>query len=70
MVVYLASEQRPNAVPCVSDVVVPDRPRSSAYGDQFAFKGGTRCTVTPANVRCTNAVGHGFTLARSALKAF
>ena len=70
LVVYLASKQRPNAVPCVSDVVVPDRPRSSAYGDLFAFEAGTHCTVARANVRCANAAGHGFTLSRSALKTF
>lgn len=70
MVVYLASKQRPNAVPCVSDVVVPGRPRSSAYGDRFAFKAGTHCTVVPANVHCANVAGHGFTLSRSALKTF
>jgi hypothetical protein len=70
VVVYLASKQRPNAVPCVSDLVVPGRPRSSAYGDRFAFKAGTRCTVTPPNVRCTNTAGHGFALSRSALKTF
>jgi hypothetical protein len=70
VVVYLASEQRPNAVPCVTDVVVPNRPRSSAYGDQFAFEAGTRCTVVPANVHCANAAGHGFSLSRSALRTF
>jgi hypothetical protein len=70
IVVYLASKQRPNPVPCVSDVVVPGSPRSAAYGDRFAFKAGTRCTVVPANVHCANAAGHGFTLSRSALKTF
>jgi hypothetical protein len=70
IVVYLTSKQRPNAVPCVSDVVVPGSPRAAAYGDRFAFKAGTACTVMPANVRCTNAAGHGFTLSRSALRMF
>jgi hypothetical protein len=70
VVVYLAAKQRPNAVACVSDVVVPGSPRSSAYGDRFSFKAGTHCTVVPANVRCANSAGHGFTLSRSALKTF
>jgi hypothetical protein len=70
VIVYLTTSRRPTAVACASDVAVPAQPRSSAYGDRFVFAGGTQCTVTPENVRCSNTAGHGFVLARSAFSTF
>ena len=60
VVVYLTTTYRPTSVGCASDVAVPASPRSSVYGDVFAFRGGTRCSVVPQHVRCSNSAGHGF----------
>lgn len=64
---YLEASGRPGFT-CHGDTVVAQRP-VLAYGQTWR-QGGFACTSSPTGVRCTNASGHGFTLARAKYSLF
>ncbi len=53
---------------CVSDAIEPGGPLLG-YGKTFS-RGGISCLSTFAGLRCHNAAGHGFFLARSSYRLF
>lgn len=64
---YLEASGRPG-FSCHGDTVMARRP-VLAYGKSWR-RGGFVCISSRAGVRCTNASGHGFTLARAKYSLF
>lgn len=54
---------------CVSDAVGGPGTPTLPYGTTWR-RNGFRCTIKPSGVRCTNPLGHGFSLRRGRQRLF
>jgi hypothetical protein len=66
---FVEPRGRKGGVACVGDTVANPDSAVLGYGSRITFNGIT-CTSERSGMTCTNAAGHGFSLARAAQTVF